>query len=190
MPDCVLNSSFPTSVPGDLHLNFCFEIIKRNLPNDTTDEGCVRSIWKLLSIFELFFFWYNSLTLTLNCYSAMISMVSFWRHLISLAPKWKTHPNQVMTQHLRHRFRKPSTSQVLDGAGTLVSPPLMLKYKTVVYFPLPHKWSIVVSSERPSGKNRITKGPVHRFVSQINLLVPTWHESPPEVIWEHTLVWK
>ena len=31
MPDCALNSSFSTPVPWDLHLNFCSEMIKRNL---------------------------------------------------------------------------------------------------------------------------------------------------------------
>ena len=31
MPDCVLNSSFSTPVPWDLHLNFWSEMIKRNL---------------------------------------------------------------------------------------------------------------------------------------------------------------
>ena len=40
------------------------------------------------------------------------------------------------------------------------------------------------------GKNRITQEPVHRFASQINLLVRTWHKSPSEVIRQHTLVWK
>ena len=31
MPDCVLNSTFSTPVPWDLHLYFCSEMIKRNL---------------------------------------------------------------------------------------------------------------------------------------------------------------
>ena len=31
IPDSVLNSSFPVPVPWDLHLNFCSEMIKRNL---------------------------------------------------------------------------------------------------------------------------------------------------------------
>ena len=109
-------------------------------------------------------------------------MVSSWSHLISVLPKWKTHPSLVMTKHIRERSRKPSTPQTRDGTGTLASLPLILKHKTAVYFPLPHKWSIIVCSERPSGKNRITKGPVHRFVSQISLLDPTWYKSPPEVI--------
>ena len=109
-------------------------------------------------------------------------MVSSWRHLISDLPKWKIHPSLVMTKHIRERSRKPSTPQTRDGARTLTLLPLILKYKTAVYFPLPHKWSIIVCSERPSGKNRITKGPVHRFVSQISLLDPTWCKSPPEVI--------
>ena len=130
---------------------------------------------------------FSQLTLALNCYSAMVSS---WHYSILLVPMWKTYPNPMMTHHIRERFRKPSTPQVRDGEGTLASPLLMLKRKTVVYFPLPLKWSIIVCSGRPSGKNRITEVPVHRFVSQINLFVPTWHKSPPEVNWEQTLVWK
>ena len=84
----------------------------------------------------------------------------------------------------------PSTPQVQDWAGILASPPVMLKHKSVVYFPLPHKWSIMVCSEQPSGNKHIKQGLVHPFVLQMNLLVPTWRKSPPEVIWEHTLVWK
>ena len=42
-----------------------------------------------------------------------------------------------MTQHIREHSRKISTPQVQDGAETLASPPIMLKHKTVVYFPLP-----------------------------------------------------
>ena len=38
------------------------------------------------------------------------------------------------------------------------------------------------------GKKRITQEPVHRFASQINLLIPIQEESPPEVICENTLV--
>ena len=104
--------------------------------------------------------------------------------------KLKTHPNPVMTQHIRCYSRKPSILQVRDRAETLASPPLMLKHKTVVYSPLPHKWRIMVCSEQKNRKNRITQETVHRFASQINLLVPTWHKSPPEVIYKHTLVWK
>ena len=37
------------------------------------------------------------------------------------------------------RSGKPSTPQVRDRAGTLVSPILMLKHKAVVYCALPHK---------------------------------------------------
>ena len=96
--------------------------------------------------------------------------------------KMKTYPNPVMTQHIRGHSRKPSTVQVQDGAETLASPTLMPKDKTVVCSPLPHKWSIIVCLERPSGKNRITEELVHRFASHVNLLVPTWHKSPPEVI--------
>ena len=45
-----------------------------------------------------------------------------------------------------------------------------------------------ICSERPSNKNRTRQGLVHRFVSQINLLGPTWHKSLPKVTWEYTLV--
>ena len=65
----------------------------------------------LSTIFSL-----SQLTLTLNCYSAMISS---WCHLISLVPKWKTHSNSVMTQHIRERSRKLSTPQMQDGVATL-----------------------------------------------------------------------
>ena len=54
------------------------------------------------------------------------------------------------------------------GAGILASLPLMLKHKTVVYFPLPQKWSIAVFSEQPSSKNHIVQGLAHQCVSQIN----------------------
>ena len=73
---------------------------------------------------------FSQLTLTWNCYSAMISS---WRHLTSLLPKWKTHPNPVMTQHIRDRSRKPSTHQVWDVAVIPTSPLLMIKHKTVLY---------------------------------------------------------
>ena len=99
-------------------------------------------------------------------------MVSSWRHLISLVPKWKTHPNPVMTHHIRERSRKRSTSPVRNGAGTLVSPHLMLKHKAVAYLPLPRKWSIIACSETPSGKYRIMQGPF------INLFHKSIHWSP------------
>ena len=77
---------------------------------------------------------FSQLILTLNCYSAM---VCFWRHLVSLMQKWKyPQPNPEMTLHIRDRSRKPSTAQVWDGTGTLASPPLMLKHKTMVYLAL------------------------------------------------------
>ena len=104
--------------------------------------------------------------------------------------KVKTYPNPVMTQYIRCHFRKPTTLQVRNRAEILASSPLTLEHKTVVYSPLPHKWSIIVCSERPSGKNRITQELVHQFASQINLLVLTWHKSLPEVICKHTLVCK
>ena len=87
-----------------------------------------------------------------------------------------------MVSSFQEILHTPSAS----GAGTLASSPL--KLKTVVYFPPPHKWSIIVCSERPFRKNRITHEPVHRFASQINLLVLKWHKCPPEVICEHTLL--
>ena len=41
----------------------------------------------------------SQITLTLNCYSAVVSS---WRHLISLLRKWKTQSSPVMmTQHIR-----------------------------------------------------------------------------------------
>ena len=125
---------------------------------------------------------FSQLTLMLNCYSAIVSS---WRHLISLIPEWKTHPNPVMTQHIRERSRNPPNPKWEMGQGTWHH--LYLCQNTVGYFSLPNQWCSIVS-ERPSGKNCITQGPVHRFVSLINLLIPTWHKSPPEVIWEHTLV--
>ena len=90
---------------------------------------------------------FSQLTLTLNCY---IALVSSWRPLISFVPKWKSYPKHAMTQYIRDRSRKPSTIQVRDEAGTLASPTLTLKHKAVAYFKLPHKWSIIVCSERPS----------------------------------------
>ena len=138
-------------------------------------------IWVFRSIKVTFFklkvsclFIFSQLTLTLNCYSDM--------HLTSLVPKWKTHLNPVMTQLIRDHSMKPCKLQVRDGAGTLATPPVMLKHKTVVYFPLPLKWSIIVCSEWPVGKNRITQEAVPQFAPQINSLVLTWHKSPMEVV--------
>ena len=116
-------------------------------------------------------------------------MVSSWRHVVSLVPEWKTHPNPTMTQHIRECSRNPPHPKVWNGAGALASPPPMLKHKTVVYFPFPHQWCSIVF-EWSSSKNCITQWPVHQFVTLIDLLVPTWHKSPPEVIWEHALVQK
>ena len=47
-----------------------------------------------------------------------------------------------------------------------------------------------VCLEWPFGKKYITQGPNHRFTSQINLLVPIRHETPPNVICKYTLVGK
>ena len=101
--------------------------------------------------------------------------------------RMKNTPQSCNDSAHQRALQKPSKSQVWNGSGTLASPPPMPKHKTVVYFPLPHQWWSIVS-ERTSGKNCITQGPVHRFVWLINLLVPTSHKSKPEVIWEHTLV--
>ena len=38
--------------------------------------------------------------------------------------------------------------QFPDGTETLAQPPLMLKHKTGAYFPIPHKYSIIVYLER------------------------------------------
>ena len=129
---------------------------------------------------------FSQLNLTLNCYSAMVSS---WRHVISPVTEWKTQSNPAMTQHIRERSRNPPHPNAWNGAGTLASPPPMPKHKTVVYFPFPHQWCIIVS-ERPSSKNCVTQGPVHRFATLINSLVPAWYKPPPKVIREHTFVWK
>ena len=65
-----------------------------------------------------------------------------------------------------------------------------VKHMTRTYFQLPRKWGTIVCSERPLSENRITQEPFHKFASQVNLLVLIWYESPPEVIYEHTLAWK
>ena len=127
---------------------------------------------------------FSQLILTFICYSAMVSS---WRHVILPVPEWKTHHNPAMTQHIRERSRNTPHHKVWNEAGTLASPPPMPKHKTVVYFPFPHQWCSIVS-ERPSSKNYITHGPVHRFATLINLLVPAWYKSPMEVIREHTFV--
>ena len=127
---------------------------------------------------------FSQLTLTLNCYSVMVSS---WRHVIPPVPESKTHPNPAMTQHIRECSRNPPHPKVWNGAGALASPPPMLKHKTVVYFPFPHQWCSIVS-ERPSSKNCIMQGPVHRFTTLTNLLAPAWYKSPLKVIWELTLV--
>lgn len=47
-----------------------------------------------------------------------------------------------------------------------------------------------VCLESPFGKKYITQGPNHQFTSQINLLVPIQHETPPNVTCKYTLVGK
>ena len=61
-------------------------------------------------------------------------------------------------------------------------PNFVIKLKSLVCFALPNKWSIIVCSERPSGKNRIAQELVHRLTSEIDLLTPLLH------ICKHTLV--
>ena len=123
----------------------------------------------------------NSNVKLLQCYG-----IFFTSHNLTCTRMKNTPQSRNDSAHQR-TLQKPSTPQVWNGAGTLASPPPMPKHKTVVYFPLSHQW-LSIASQRPSGKNCIMQGPVHRFVSLINLLVPTWHKSPLEVIWEHTLV--
>ena len=85
-------------------------------------------------------------------------MVYSSRHIISLVPEWKTHPNPVMTQHSRERSRNPPHLKCEMGQGPWHHLQLCQNTKTVVYFPLSHQWRSIVS-ERPSGKNCITAGP-------------------------------
>ena len=92
-------------------------------------------------------------------------MVSSWLHYT------KTHSNPVTTEHIRDRSRNPSATQVREGAGTMTSPPFMLKHKNVVYSALPHKWNIIICSELPL---------------QINLLIPMLFKSSPETVCEQT----
>ena len=105
---------------------------------------------------------FSQLALTLNCYSAMVSS---WLHYT------KTHSNPVTTEHIRDRSRNPSATQVREGAGTMTSPPFMLKHKNVVYSALPHKWNIIICSELPL---------------QINLLIPMLFKSSLETVCEQT----
>ena len=59
---------------------------------------------------------------------------------------------RMQKQWSKHRSIIPMLN---DGAGTLPSSPLMLKHNTEVYFPFPHKWSIIVCSERTFGKTSL-----------------------------------
>ena len=52
--------------------------------------------------------------------------------------KVKNTPQPCDDSTLQRTLQKPSTPSLRDKAGTLASPPPVLKYKTVVYFPLPH----------------------------------------------------
>ena len=106
---------------------------------------------------------FSELTLTLNCYCAMVSS---WHHVISPVPEWKTHPNLAMIQHIWECSSNRPHPKVWNGAGTLASPPPMPKRKTVVYFPFPHQWCSIIS-ERPSRKNCITQGPVHQHSKSV-----------------------
>ena len=109
---------------------------------------------------------FSHLTLTLNCYNAMVSS---WRHLISLVTKWKTNSSSVMAQHIRERSRKPSILEVEDGAETLESPLLMLKHTTVVYFQLPQWWCIIVCLQTPCCKNRKMCDASRRYHSTVTI---------------------
>ena len=72
----------------------------------------------------------------LQCHCIFLTSLSFFLPLLcdDLA-------HQIPFQEALHT---PSAS----GTGTLVSPPLMLKHQTAVYFPPPHKW-IIPCSEIP-----------------------------------------
>ena len=122
----------------------------------------------------------NSNVKLLQCYGIFLISLNL------ICTKVKNTPQPCDDPAHQRKLQEILHTQMRDQAGTLASPRLMLKHKTELYFPLPHKWSIIVRLEQPSGKNRITQEPVHQFVSQINLLGPTWHKSPPEVTWEHT----
>ena len=86
----------------------------------------------------------------------------------------------------KETFHTPSTR---CGSDTSLNSP-MLKLENGAYFPLPHKWIIIVCSEWPFGENHITQEPIHRFASQINLLVlydtsPHW-KSFLDILWYDT----
>ena len=111
----------------------------------------------------------NSNVKLLQCYGIFLTS----RNLT--CTRMKNAPQSRNDSAHQGTLQKPSTPQVWNGAGTIASPPLMPKHKTVVYpplmpkhktvvyFPLPHQWCSIVS-ERPSGKNCITYGPV--FISR------------------------
>ena len=78
---------------------------------------------------------FSQLTLTLKYYRVMLSS---WRHVISSVPKWKTHRNPAMIQHIWECSRNSPHPKVWNGAGILALPPPMPKPNTVVYIPFPH----------------------------------------------------
>ena len=101
------------------------------------------SIYLSLSLYiYIWLFWnhavlsaiFSQLTLTLNCYSAMISS---WGHLISLALKWKTSQPCDDSAHQR-MLQKILHSPFARWSRDMASSPLTLKHKTVVYFFLLH----------------------------------------------------
>ena len=86
-----------------------------------------------------------------------------------------------MTQHVLDCSRKPKSQM---GAKTLTSPPVMIKYKTKASFPLLHRCSVIVSSERPFLKNCITQKSVHWFPNQLTGLCMT--QAHTEIyFWTH-----
>ena len=161
------------------YLEACQMSMMERLCENTTAKSFIINVWygyKYTPLYSKFsdkekqLFWnlkfhavlstiFSQLTLTLNYYNAIVSS---WRNVISPVPESKTHPYPAMTQHIRERSRNSPHPKVSNGGGALASPPPMLKYKTVVYFPFLHQWCSIVS-ERFSSKNYITQGPVHRI---------------------------
>ena len=103
----------------------------------------------------------NSNAKLLQCYGIFLTS----RNLTCTRMK-NTHQSRNDSVHQR-TLQKTFPPQVWNGARTLASSPPMPSHKTVVYFPFPQQWYSLVS-ERPSSKNCITQGTVHRFVPLIN----------------------
>ena len=62
---------------------------------------------------------FSQLTPTLNCYSAMVYSS---RHIISLVPEWKTHPNPVMTSTSENAPETLHTPSVKWGRDPGITP--------------------------------------------------------------------